>query len=104
MKPLSIVITAVAVAALLAVSYSAYGQGFFRKLVPIHTFTFESLPQNVDELKALSEADLQDPYAVGALTLLALTRYGESVDDCFEMLNYLRGPEPLSNYQKQFLR
>ena len=102
--PSSVIIAVIAAIVLLTVSYSAFGQGFFKKLVPIHTFTFESLPQNVDELKALSEADLQDPYAVGALTLLALTRYGESADDCFEMLNYLKGPEPLSNYQKQFLR
>ena len=68
------------------------------------TFTFQSLPQNVDELKALPEADLKDPYAVAALTILALTRYGESVDDCYEMLNFLRGPEPLSNYDKSFIR
>ena len=104
MKPLSIIIAAAAVIALLAVSYSAHAQGIFKKLVPTRTFTFESLPQNLTELQALPEADLQDPYAVGALTLVALTRYGESIDDCIEMLNFLKGPEPLSNYDKQFLR
>ena len=40
------------------------------------TYTFESLPQNLDQLKALPEASLTDPYAVAALTLAALTRYG----------------------------
>ena len=104
MKPISIVITAAVVLALLAVSYSAFGQGFFKKLAPTRTFTFESLPQNVDELKALPEADLQDPHAVGALTVAALTRYGESEEDCIEMLNFLKGPEPLSGYEKQFIR
>ena len=69
-----------------------------------HSFTFNSLPQNLDELKALPEASLTDPYAVAALTLAALTRYGTSSSDCFEMLNFLKGPEPLSGYEKQFIR
>ena len=68
------------------------------------TYTFESLPQNLDQLKALPEASLTDPYAVAALTLAALTRYGESSRDCFEMLNYLKGPQPLSGYETSFIR
>lgn len=105
MKPYSIVIAAIAVIALLAVSYSAHAQGFLKKkLMPNRSFTFESLPQNLEELQALPEADLKDPYAVGALTLVALTRYRDNIDDCIEMLNFLKGPEPLSAYEKQFLR
>ena len=69
-----------------------------------HTYTFNSLPKNVDELKALPEASLTDPYAVAALTLAALARYGESSRDCFEMLNYLKGPEPLTGAATQFIR
>ena len=69
-----------------------------------HSYTFNSLPQNLNELKALPEASMTDPYAVAALTLAALTRYGTSSSDCFEMLNYLKGPEPLSGYEKQFIR
>ena len=42
--------------------------------------------------------------AVAALTLLALTRYGDNPDACYEMLNFLKGPEPLSTYEKQFIR
>ena len=75
------------------------------KLKPSNTYTYESLPQNLEELKQLPGAEeLTDPYAVAALTVAALTRYGESVSDCIEMLNYLKGPEPLSGYEKQFLR
>ena len=75
------------------------------KLKPSNTYTYESLPKNLEELKALpGAAELTDPYAVAALTIAALTRYGESKDDCIEMLNYLKGPEPLSGYDKQFLR
>ena len=69
-----------------------------------HSFTFEKLPQNADELKALSISDLTDPYAVAALTVAALTRYGSSSRDCIQMLNYLKGPESVSGYEAQFLR
>lgn len=67
-------------------------------------FTFKSLPQNVEELKAMKEADMKDPYAVAALTVVALMRYESSLEDCYEMLNYLKGPEELSNYEKSFLK
>jgi hypothetical protein len=68
------------------------------------TFTFNSLPQNLQELQALPEASLTDPYATAALTLAALTRYGTSTSDCIQMLNFLKGPEPLTGYQAQFIR
>lgn len=68
------------------------------------TFTFNILPQNVEQLKALPEASMSDPFATAALTVAALCRYGESVQDCIDMLNYLKGPQPLSPFEIQFLR
>lgn len=68
------------------------------------TFTFDRLPQNVEEMKALPEAVLDSPYKAAALTVLALCRYGENKDDGIEMLNFLKGPAPLSAYQIQFLK
>ena len=68
------------------------------------TYTFNSLPQNLDELKARPEANMKDPYGVGARTGAALCRYETSPEDCFEMLDWLKGPEDLSNYEKQFIR
>ena len=68
------------------------------------TFTFQSLPTNVNQLKALPESKLDNPYATAALSVLALTRYGDSVDDCIEMLDFLKGPEDVSTYEKQFIR
>ena len=106
MKPFSILIAAIAAIALLAGCLPAQGQSFFKskKLSPSHTYTFESLPQNLDELQALPEADLKDPYAVAALTLAALTRYRDNIDDCLEMLDWLKGPESLSSNEILFLR
>ena len=60
------------------------------------TYTFESLPQTVDDLKALPEAALTDVYATAALSLLALTRFETDREESIKMLNFLKGPDPLS--------
>ena len=60
------------------------------------TYSFESLPKNVEELKALPEAALTDVYAVAALSLLALTRFEADKDASIQMLNFLKGPDPLT--------
>lgn len=68
------------------------------------SFTFTHVPQNVEELKALPEARLDTAFKTAALTLLALCRYKESVDDALEMLDFLKGPEAVSPYEKQFYK
>lgn len=68
------------------------------------TFTFEKIPENEDELKALPEAVLDTPFKAAALTLLALCRYSENADDGIAMLNFLKGPQPLTPRDIQFLR
>lgn len=60
------------------------------------TYSFEALPQTVDELKALPEAALTDVYAVAALSLLALTRFEADRDASIAMLNFLKGPDPMT--------
>ena len=47
---------------------------------------------------------LTDPYATAALTIAALMRYEESQSDCFQMLDYLKGPEELSGLEKSFIK
>lgn len=68
------------------------------------TFKFEKLPTNVEELKALPEASLQDCYATVALTLAVLCNYEADVNETIAMLDYLKGPSPMSAYEKQFVR
>ena len=68
------------------------------------TFTFDKLPENVEELKAMPEAALTDPFATAALTAAVLCRYEASPEETCEMLNCLKGPRPLSPFEKQFLR
>ena len=68
------------------------------------TFVFNSLPRNVNELKAMPEAALSTPFMTAALTVAVLCAYGENPAACIEMLNVLRGPGPLSTYETQFMR
>lgn len=67
------------------------------------TFTYPSLPENLAQLRALPEAALSDPFQTAALTVLALRAYGENKEAGMEMLNWLRGPRPLSNFDVSFL-
>lgn len=68
------------------------------------TFTFSSLPQTVDQLRALPEASLDSAFKTTALTILALCRYEQDPEASIAMLNFLKGPAPLSTYEKQFIR
>ena len=68
------------------------------------TFSFEKLPTTVEELQALPEASLTDPYATVALCLAVLCNYEADVNETLAMLDVLRGPDPTSTYGKQFLQ
>jgi len=67
-------------------------------------FILSTIPQSVDELSALPEAALTSPFQAAALTVLALCRYCEDAKIGIDMLNFLKGPQPLSPYEQQFLR
>ncbi len=68
------------------------------------SFSFCGIPSNADELKRLDEASLDSPFKTAALTLLALCRYKESAEDAIAMLDFLKGPENVSPYEKQFFK
>lgn len=68
------------------------------------SFTFNALPQNVEQLQALPEASMDSAFKTTALTILALCRYEQSPEDAIAMLNFLKGPEDVSTYEKQFIR
>ena len=68
------------------------------------TVTFESLPKNLDELKALPESSLTEPQFAAALFVAAAARFPEDREAAYEMIDFLRGPRPLSPMDKQFIR
>lgn len=67
-------------------------------------FTFSKIPENLEELKALPQADLQDPFGVVALVILAMNNYNKNLDNTIEMMNYLKGPSPLMGLELSRMR
>lgn len=67
-------------------------------------FTFAALPESVDQLKRLPEASMDSPFKTAALTVAALCAYAADPEVGTPMLNYLKGPQPLSPYEQSFLR
>ena len=67
-------------------------------------FSFTAVPQNLSELQALPEATLDTPFKTAALTILALCLYKDNSDSVLEMLDFLKGPESVSPYEKQFYK
>ena len=63
------------------------------------TFTFDRIPETVDELKALPQANLQNPFGVVALVILAMNNFNRDLDKCKEMLAFLKGPGTLMNQE-----
>lgn len=68
------------------------------------TFIFEKLPQTLEELKALKEAELKTPYQAAALAVVALCTFATNPEITFEMLDFLNGPDEVSPYTKQFVK
>lgn len=66
-------------------------------------FTFSALPTSVAELQALPECTLDSAFKTAALTVVALCNYEKDAEATFEMLDFLKGPEGVSTYEKQFI-
>lgn len=67
------------------------------------TFVFSELPESLAQMQELPEASLSSPYRTAALTVCALCAYAADKRAGTEMLNWLRGPRPLSNFDLSFL-
>lgn len=63
------------------------------------TFTFQSIPTSVEELKALPGGDMKDPFASIAMTVLALNMYYNDSTVGREAIDYVMGPGDLSNLE-----
>ncbi len=68
------------------------------------TFHFSAIPENIAQLQALPEAALTSPFQTAALTALVLLRYETDPAAAIDLLNFLKGPQPLSPFEQQFLR
>jgi len=67
------------------------------------TITFEKLPSNLEELKAMPQASLDQPEYGAALFVAVMMHYMVNKEETFEMLDFLNGPYEVTPFQKQFL-
>ncbi len=65
---------------------------------------FSKTPDTYEEFLALPEAKLSTPFDTAALTVLAFCYYPQNKDLSLRMLQYLKGPGGLSEYQKSFFK
>lgn len=65
--------------------------------------SFSAVPSSLEAFKALPQASLETPYDTAALTVLALCLYPENNNLSLAALDFLRGPNPLSGIDKQFI-
>lgn len=64
----------------------------------------EKLPKSIDELKSMPESSLQNPYEVAALFIAVVCNYHNNKVDTYEMMDFLRGPNKMTEFDKQFIR
>ncbi|MBR6322413.1 MAG: hypothetical protein IKR59_06055 [Lachnospiraceae bacterium] len=70
----------------------------------VREISFSTLPTSLAEMQALPEASMTDPFAVAALTVVALNEYTINRDVALQMLDFLNGPNDVSQSDIQFLR
>lgn len=68
------------------------------------TISFERIPATLDELKTLPEASLKEPEFGAALFVAAMMNYKDDPAAAISMLEFLKGPAGVSEYEKQFIR
>ncbi len=68
------------------------------------TFSFGNLPVNLAELMALPEASLDSAHKTVALCIAVLCNYEKDMNATWEMLDFLKGPEIVSEREKAFIK
>ena len=89
---------------------SAVTQGFNKATSAVSNFgnkkekiVFNSLPSTFEEFASLPQAALSTPFETAAMTVLAFCYYPQNKDLALQMVNYLRGPRPLSGGDISFI-
>lgn len=77
--------------------------GVVKQTAGTKEISFSSLPSSLEVFRALPQASMETPYDTAALTVLALCLYPDDCGLSFAALDYLRGPNPLSGIDKQFI-
>ena len=82
---------------------NALGGGIGGGQLQRKTIVFQEMPETLEQMMALPEAKMKDPFDVAALTVAALCVWPSNKDESIRMLNFLKGPQPLSPMQISFI-
>ena len=74
-------------------TYFAEAEQSGKRITPAE---FLALPMTLEELVASPYNDLRTPVNTAALFVLALNAFSQNRDESIAMINYLRGPNPMS--------
>lgn len=64
---------------------------------------FPDIPDTLEGFKALPQAAMANPFDTAALTVAALCVYPMNKEASLQMLDFLRGPRPMSTMERQFI-
>ncbi len=64
---------------------------------------FSDIPESLGAFQALPQAAMANPFDTAAMTVVALCVYPANKELSLQMLNFLRGPRPLSPMEQQFI-
>lgn len=64
---------------------------------------FTEIPATYEDFIALPMAKMETPFDTAAMTVAAFCVYPYNKDLCVQMLNYLRGPRPISGIEISFI-
>ena len=81
------------------ISDSTIRDGVKKMSMKSETITFRTLPKSPAEME-----NIRDRFYCAANAIAAFCRYTEDPQGAIEMLNALRGPNPMSNQEIQFLK
>jgi len=70
------------------------------RAVPV---VFSSTPETYERFTALPQAAMQTPFDTAAMFVMAMCVYPFDSAEAVKMVNFLKGPQPLSAYDIQFL-
>ncbi|MBQ9314406.1 MAG: hypothetical protein IJ220_05355 [Clostridia bacterium] len=62
------------------------------------------LPENVEELKAMLGEYTSSPFKMAALSVAVFCHWEKNATETIEMLNLIKGPNPISPMDQQFIR
>jgi hypothetical protein len=67
------------------------------------TVCFKEPPRSLQEIQSLAEGALLEPAHTAALLVSALCQWPKNKSEAIIMINFLKGPQPLSPYEMQFI-